>query len=601
MPTEARGSDLLKTEAAAPQDNAGEAGRRPEPDDEDPTGQFAKDGYIKFASPRRPLEAIAEAAASPQPKRGGPRLKASPPGFGSPFAAACSTVTWGAQGPATPGGVDWAGLLARGTPTPKRAEPRRRTPPKQPPSLTSPPGARLTTPGRRSGRSPDDLRLDFCLSPLDARSPPYSSRRAPSSLSTMTDLLPPRKAMPDDDLLLDHTAARTLMEVAASPARVARSPVRHGQAPPVPTNFRARGYRRPSRGAQKVVVMPPTPGGQSLGPPVQSTPSPTMQPQSKRKRGREGKALASTSFKPCNCKKSKCLKLYCECYAAGVFCRDCNCVDCLNKTDEPMPLSSYPASDPRGRVRHIDVEAAPEVIRHSAQKRKPQSKQRQESGCFCKKSRCLKKYCECFERGEMCEQSCRCENCQNYPGSEELAAARARGGGRGAKSRRVSTSSARKQTPVGAPRVTLASPSQEPALPSLPFNEAAPRLAAARAVVRAKRSAAEALEEAAARDPLPKKKKAKTPAQRSASDALGELKTSQGDVRSAKKAFGEDAHAAFVARQAALEAGEGTLGVAKSAVLRAFDTLPSEDLYGACLVSRRWNELALDRYLWGFF
>jgi hypothetical protein len=252
-------------------------------------------------------------------------------------------------------------------------------------------------------------------------------------------------------------------------------------------------------------------------------------------------------------------------------------------------------------VRHIDVEAAPEVIRHSAQKRKPQSKQRQESGCFCKKSRCLKKYCECFERGEMCEQSCRCENCQNYPGSEELAAARARGGGRGAKSRRVSTSSARKQTPVGAPRVTLASPSQEPALPSLPFNEAAPRLAAARAVVRAKRRAAEALEEAAARDLLPKKKKAKTPAQRSASDALGELKTVLSDVRSAKKAFGEDARAAFVARQAALEAGEGTLGVAKSAVLRAFDTLPSEDLYGACLVSRRWNELALDRYLWGFF
>ena len=119
------------------------------------------------------------------------------------------------------------------------------------------------------------------------------------------------------------------MEVAASPARVARSPIRSGDAPPVPSSFRARGYRRPSRGAAKP-VMPPTPGGvQQLGPPVQSTPSPNMQPQSRRKRGREGKALASTSFKPCNCKKSKCLKLYCECYAAGVFCRDCNCLDCL--------------------------------------------------------------------------------------------------------------------------------------------------------------------------------------------------------------------------------------------------------------------------------
>ena len=553
-------------------------GARPPPqagDDADPSSQFAKDGYIKFASPRRPLEAIAEAAASPPPKRGGPRTKTE---GDSPFAGLAAAVSFcGGSGPATPGGVDWAGLLARGTPTPTRGEPKRRTPPKH-----------VRTPGRQR----DDLRLDFCLSPLDARSPPHSSRRAPSSEATMTDLLPVQPRRVDDELLLDHTAARTLMEVAASPARVARSPVRSGDAPPVPSSFRARGYRRPSRGAAKP-VMPPTPGGvQQLGPPVQSTPSPNMQPQSRRKRGREGKALASTSFKPCNCKKSKCLKLYCECYAAGVFCRDCNCLDCLNKTDEPLPVSPYPASDPRGRVRHTDVEAAPEVIRHSAQKRKPQSKQRQESGCFCKKSRCLKKYCECFERGELCEASCRCENCQNYPGSEELAAARA-SRGRGSKSRRVSTSSAQKPA-----RVTV-TPDQ--ALPPLPTNEQASRLAAARAVVRAKRSAAEALTAAAAHDPLPKKKKAKTPAQRQASEAQAALRSATGAVAAAKKAFAADAHAAFVQRQAALEAGPGALGLARPAVLRAFDALPSEGLYGACLVSRRWNGLALDRYLWGFF
>ena len=509
-------------------------------DEQDPSSQFAKDGYIKFASPRRPLEAIAEAASSPPPKRGGPRTGKE---GDSPFAGLAAAVSFcGGSGPATPGGVDWAGLLARGTPTPTRGEPKRRTPPKH-----------VRTPGRQR----DDLRLDFCLSPLDARSPPHSSRRAPSSEATMTDLLPVQPRRADDELLLDHTAARTLMEVAASPARVARSPVRHGEAPP-----------------------------------VQSTPSPNGQPQSRRKRGREGKALASTSFKPCNCKKSKCLKLYCECYAAGVFCRDCNCLDCLNKTDEPLPPSPYPASDPRGRVRHTDVEAAPEVIRHSAQKRKPQSKQRQESGCFCKKSRCLKKYCECFERGELCEASCRCENCQNYPGSEELAAARA-SRGRGSKSRRVSTSSAQKPA-----RVTV-TPDQ--ALPPLPQNDQASRLAAARAVVRAKRSAAEALIQAAAHDPLPKKKKAKTPAQRAASEAQAALRSSQSAVAAAKKAFAADAHAAFVQRQAALEAGPGALGLARPAVLRAFDALPSEDLYGACLVSRRWNGLALDRYLWGFF
>ena len=33
----------------------------------------------------------------------------------------------------------------------------------------------------------------------------------------------------------------------------------------------------------------------------------------------------------CNCKKSKCLKLYCECFANGLFCsRDCECLNCAN-------------------------------------------------------------------------------------------------------------------------------------------------------------------------------------------------------------------------------------------------------------------------------
>lgn len=32
----------------------------------------------------------------------------------------------------------------------------------------------------------------------------------------------------------------------------------------------------------------------------------------------------------CNCTKSQCLKLYCDCFAAGEFCSNCNCKDCLN-------------------------------------------------------------------------------------------------------------------------------------------------------------------------------------------------------------------------------------------------------------------------------
>lgn len=33
----------------------------------------------------------------------------------------------------------------------------------------------------------------------------------------------------------------------------------------------------------------------------------------------------------CNCKKSRCLKLYCDCFRAGEFCgKDCNCCSCAN-------------------------------------------------------------------------------------------------------------------------------------------------------------------------------------------------------------------------------------------------------------------------------
>ncbi|GFO39394.1 Lin-54-like protein, partial [Plakobranchus ocellatus] len=37
--------------------------------------------------------------------------------------------------------------------------------------------------------------------------------------------------------------------------------------------------------------------------------------------------------KPCNCTKSQCLKLYCDCFANGEFCQNCNCTNCANNLE----------------------------------------------------------------------------------------------------------------------------------------------------------------------------------------------------------------------------------------------------------------------------
>ncbi|TKY51184.1 tesmin/TSO CXC 2 [Spatholobus suberectus] len=129
------------------------------------------------------------------------------------------------------------------------------------------------------------------------------------------------------------------------------------------------------------------------------------------------------SCKRCNCKKSKCLKLYCECFAAGVYCIEpCSCRDCFNK-----PIHVDTVLQTRQQIESRNPLAfAPKVIRSSDSvpeigddPNKTPASARHKRGCNCKKSSCLKKYCECYQGGVGCSISCRCEGCKNTYGRND--------------------------------------------------------------------------------------------------------------------------------------------------------------------------------------
>ncbi|KAG7208611.1 hypothetical protein KM043_014819 [Ampulex compressa] len=110
--------------------------------------------------------------------------------------------------------------------------------------------------------------------------------------------------------------------------------------------------------------------------------------------------------KPCNCTKSQCLKLYCDCFANGEFCHMCNCNNCSNNLGN---------EEERQRAIKSCLERNPNAFRPKIGKGRETGDdiRRHNKGCNCKRSGCLKNYCECYEAKIPCSANCKCFGCRN--------------------------------------------------------------------------------------------------------------------------------------------------------------------------------------------
>ena len=119
----------------------------------------------------------------------------------------------------------------------------------------------------------------------------------------------------------------------------------------------------------------------------------------------------------CTCKKSKCLKLYCQCFAASTLCGpQCRCLVCKNtpqyEAERQDAIQSILTRNPNAFDTKFSATASDPTVSGG---KTGKVKMAHKLGCKCRKSACLKKYCECFHANVKCSDACRCVGCQNRP------------------------------------------------------------------------------------------------------------------------------------------------------------------------------------------